>query len=508
MKIELRREEYWWGGAVADGQAMPFGDRPLKRNLATSAGLIDDDEAGANQSAPLLISNAGRWVWSNDAFSFAFDGLGGLEINGHDLQIGEADASLAAAFRGASQRHFPPAGKSPDPLMFSGPQYNTWIEMPYEPTQRRVLAYAQGVLDAGFPPGVIMIDDRWSRGYGDWTFDPTRFPDPASMCDDLHSLGFATMVWLVPFVDQDTSSFTVLDENHWLVTGPDGNPVIRHWWNGDSAILDLTSPAGLEWLRKALAELQQLGIDGFKFDAGDLRDYRPDDVTVGGRGGLEQCEAWARLAGEFAFNELRACWKSAGQPLAQRLHDKPPTWGRGGLGSLIPEGIAQGLIGHPYNCPDMIGGGDLAFFSDGVPIDQELFVRSTQVASLFPMMQFSLAPWCLLDAAHLSAVQGAVALRQRLVPDILRLVEHAARTGEPILRPMAYHFTGYELVQDQFMLGPDLLVAPVLERAATTRTALLPAGRWQASDGTISRGPKEVELDIDLHSIPWWRRLS
>ena len=62
--------------------------------------------------------------------------------------------------------------------MFRAPQYNTWIEMPYRPTQDGVLAYAQGLLDAGLPPGVLMIDDRWSPAYGTWTFDPVSVPGP------------------------------------------------------------------------------------------------------------------------------------------------------------------------------------------------------------------------------------------------------------------------------------------------------------------------------------------
>ena len=171
-------------------------------------------------------------------------------------------------------------------------------------------------------------------------------------------------------------------------------------------------------------------------------DYRPDDVTVAGDGAVGQCEAWARLGAEFSFNEMRACWKMGGQPLAQRLHDKPAVWGYGGLGSLIPEAIAQGLIGHPFNCPDMIGGGDLAYFTNGAALDQELFVRFAQCSALFPMMQFSLAPWRVLDDRHLAAVLAAVRTRQAVLPDLRTLFSHAARdrgtdpatTGVPLPR--------------------------------------------------------------------------
>src|SRR5580765_223927 len=228
------------------------------------------------------------------------------------------------------------------------------------------------------------------------------------MCRELHDLGFAVMVWLVPFVSPDSETSRMLAAHGWLIMDVDGRPRVREWWNGFSTMLDLTHPEAVGWLRQRLYALQSLGVDGFKFDAGDLRDYRADDVTHSGHGAVDLCEAWGRLAAEFAYNELRACWKLGGQPLAQRLHDKPRRWDDAGLQSLVPEGIAQGLIGHPYTCPDMIGGGELGSFADGAEIDQELFVRFAQCSALFPMMQFSLAPWRVLDDQHLSAVKAAV----------------------------------------------------------------------------------------------------
>jgi alpha-glucosidase (family GH31 glycosyl hydrolase) len=323
-----------------------------------------------------------------------------------------------------------------------------------------------------------------------------------------HARRGAVMVWLVPFLSPDGDSVRHAVRQGWLITGADGEPIIRKWWNGYSALPDLTEPAALDWLRAELRQLQDLGVDGFKFDAGDLRDYRVDDRTRAGDGPTGQCQAWARFAAEYAFNELRACWKMGGRPLAQRLHDKPCRWGAGGLGSLIPEAIAQGLIGAVFNCPDMIGGGDAADVLDGESVDPELFVRFAQCSALFPMMQFSQAPWRVLDAEHLAAVRAAVELRQSLLPEIVTLVRHAADTGQPILRPLAYHHPGYHAVHDQFLLGEDLLVAPVLERGATSRTVRLPPGRWIAADGVTVSGPTEVEVAVTLASLPWWRRVG
>ena len=157
----------------------------------------------------------------------------------------------------------------------------------------------------------------------------------------------------------------------------------------------------------------------------------------------------------------------------------------------------------------MIGGGDLASFPDGATLDQELFVRFAQCSALFPMMQFSLAPWRVLDERHLRSSPGrrADAAGVGALP-----VESSSimppSTGEPILRPLAYHFAGYEAVHDQFLLGEEILCAPVLEPGATTRPVLVPPGRWLGSDGSVTSGPAEFVLEVHLESMPYWRKIN
>ena len=161
------------------------------------------------------------------------------------------------------------------------------------------------------------------------------------------------MLWLVPFVSPDSATFRYLSGQGFLVREPDGAPAIRQWWNGYSAVLDATHPGAVDWLHDALGALvTEHGVDGFKFDGGDFYSYladRPHRTGPPTRPASARRGPGSGLA--YPFNEYRACWKMGGQPLAQRLHDKPPTWGAGGLASLIPEAIAQGLIGHPFICP-------------------------------------------------------------------------------------------------------------------------------------------------------------
>jgi alpha-glucosidase (family GH31 glycosyl hydrolase) len=140
-----------------------------------------------------------------------------------------------------------------------------------------------------------------------------------------------------------------------------------------------------------------------------------------------------------------------------------------------------------------------------------LFVRSAQCSALFPMMQFSAAPWRVLrDEVKVGYCRDAAMLHVRLAERILRLAGTAARTGEPILRPLAYNYPsdGYATVVDQFMLGADLLVAPVIERGALRRSVVLPSGRWRADGGVEYDGPSKIVVDAPLARLPWFERVA
>ncbi len=510
-RVELVVEdgERWWGGAAEDGRHMPFGDRDFTRDLGAPHGHGTDAAAPSGQSSPLLLSTHGRVVWSERPFTFAFDDDRRLTVTGTDVVVLRAGGSLREAFLAASARFFPASGRTPAPELFTGPQYNSWIELPYRPTQESVLRYVRGLLDAGMPPGVVIVDDNWAPDYGTWRFDGERFPDPAGMVAQLSAWGCRVVLWLVPFVSPDSATFRELESRRLVLRDATGRTAVRRWWNGLSAVLDVSDPDAVAWLTDRLdALVAGTGIAGFKFDGGDLRDFRADDDTAGSAQPVDMCEAWARMGLRYPFNEYRACWRLGGQPLGQRLQDKPPRWDAQGIGSLVPELLAQGLIGHAFTCPDMVGGGEITAMTDQGDVDQEFFVRYAQVAALSPMIQFSVSPARVLDAEHLAAVHEALAVRASVMPLLLDLVAHAARTGEPVVRPMAYHADGCDDVTDQFFLGPDLVVAPVLERGATGRRVVLPDGEWLAADtGETVRGPATVTVPCDLRTIPRFSRV-
>jgi alpha-glucosidase len=198
----------------------------------------------------------------------------------------------------------------------------------------------------------------------------------------------------------------------------------------------------------------------------------------------------------------------AGQPLVQRLRDKEHTWSD--LQTLIPDMLLLGLLGHPFGCPDMIGGGEYSSFTDTAVLDQELVVRSAQVSALMPMMQFSVAPWRILSKENLAICKNMAKLHLKMGTEILEMANVSARSGEPIVRLLEYVFPGkgYEMVKDQFMLGDNILVAPVAEKGKREREVFFPEGKWQGDDGSIVAGPVKQKINVPLERLPWYRKIN
>ncbi len=503
--------EYWWGGAGSFGFKMPFtGQSGFSYKL--------NGDASGNQSMPMLISNKGRWIWSEGPFTYTFRN-GTLQIKQATaaIQSGKAGNSLASAYQYVSAKFFPSSGSWPDSLLVKAPQYNLWIELQYRPTQESVLHYADKVLSSGLPAGVLMIDDNWSNYYGQFDFNRQYFPDPAQTVNALHAKGFKVMLWICPFISADSETYRELVRKKFLLMTNEGNPSLNwknahkplliQWWNGYSACLDLTNPEAKEWLLAKLHLLQtKYGIDGFKLDAGDSYFYdNPNLISFEKISPNEHSEKWGEIGLAFPLNEYRAMWKMAGKPLVQRLGDKSHSWKD--LQLLIPNTIAQQLMGYTFTCPDMIGGGQITSFLPGSTINQKLVVRSAQVHAMMPMMQFSVAPWKILDEVHFKAVKKAVNIRKQYMPELMKVLRAAAVSGEPALRPLEYNYPnkGYATVNDQFMIGDRILVAPVISEN-DTRTVLLPTGTWNWK-GKKWKGGQTYEIAVALDELPIFTKM-
>jgi alpha-glucosidase (family GH31 glycosyl hydrolase) len=507
----LIKDEGWWGGIVNRGAEMPFG------NSSFSFDLFGEDDG--NQAAPFLISSKGRYVWSDHPFAFSFKD-GNLLLNNikGSITVKQAGNTLQSAYLDASRKYFPTSGLWPDSLLITSPQYNLWIELQYNTNQKDILNYAKQVLANGMPPGVLMIDDNWSNFYGQFDFNKDKFPDAKALITELHQMGFKVMVWVCPFISPDRDPYRELISKKYLLMDNENNtitnwkdatkPLIIQWWNGYSACLDFSNPDTKKWLQQKLDLCQQqYGVDGFKFDAGDAPYYKsPNMLSFKKIMPNDHSLLWAEVGLQYPLNEYRAMWKMGGQPLVERLRDKNHSWED--LSRLIPNTFAQQLVGYTFTCPDLIGGGEITSFLPGKIINQKLMVRSAQCSALMPMMQFSAAPWRVLDKLHLEATQKIVALRSQKMPYIMQVMREAVKTGEPALRPLEYDFPnqGFTNIKDQFMLGKHLMVAPVVSEN-DTREVKFPKGKWKYNNKTIT-GPALKTFTVALDELLFFEKVK
>ncbi len=499
LHVKTNANTFWWIGVINRGYLMPYtGADDLEMNLFS--------HPDGNQVQPLLLSNQGDVIWCDYPPEITFK-KGEIIIDAKGkAKYTKAGNTLKEAYEFASKNYFPPSGKTPDMKLISAPQYNTWIELVYDQNQEDILRYANAIIDNDYPPGVLMIDDNWQEDYGKWNFHPGRFSDPRMMMDSLHNMGFKVMLWVCPFVSPDCDVYRKLDAEGAFMRNENSQSAMVKWWNGVSAVLDLTNPVDVKWLNNQLDKLvEEYHVDGFKLDAGDAKFYKglkaskdilPDDHTM----------LWGEIGLRYPLNEYRAMYKMGGQPLVERLRDKSHKWND--VKTLIPNMLLQGINGYVFGCPDMIGGGEFTSFLNvsASSLDQELIVRSAQIHALMPMMQFSVAPWRILDEKHHSAVKKAVATRMKFTNYIVRLTKEAAKTNQPVVRYLEYSFPhkGYAKIKDEFMLGDSVLVAPVVEKKMYKRRVTLPDGKWKYIDGKKYNGPAIIEVDAPLDVLPYF----
>lgn len=224
----------WWGGVATDGMRMPYGN-------GTGLTLDLASHGSHGQASPFYVSDDGRYLCSpKSPFSLSIGTDGNLEAEGMNLLAGKGEGTLKSGYQKACWRYFPPTGKCPPAIFFSKPQFSTWMEYFYDLDQEKVLAFATRILEEGYQPGIFIIDDGWMSFYGSFEFDLSRFPDPGKLIRNLHEMGFVVLVWASPFVSTDSVAFRNLEDGAVLLKDKDGEIAIRRWWNGCSALVDLT----------------------------------------------------------------------------------------------------------------------------------------------------------------------------------------------------------------------------------------------------------------------------
>lgn len=503
-KIVIFDGEYWYGGAIDETEKMPY-DRHSSVRLDT------EHICAFNQVSPMLVSTKGRYVYCRDFYHGEIsDGTITLFSEG-EIDFGDK-GSLKEAYRYLKEKYYHFDGRYPDERLFRYPQYCTWIALGFDQTQEKILNYARSIRKAGLPAGEIIIDDGWTNYMGEFDFNFKKVPDPKGLCDQLKSLGFFVSVWVTPYISPDTTEYRNLLAKGCLVM-KGSEPFISSWWNGYSACLDFSNPSACEWFDgKVRCLKEKYGVEGVKMDAGDPRLYE-DGLVCYGKQACATANAISECYGKLAtgyLSEIRSTVKCEGFPVMQRIADRFHVWedGKNGFDGIVKKALIMSLAGYPYNCPDMIGGGQIADVIDGTEEDEELNMRYVEAAVFMPSLQFSKPLWE-REGKTREVVLKMIALRERYAEYIVGCVRQCAESGEPIIRTMDYAYGVLEGNTEQFMFGERLLVSPVMKKGQKEKKVFLPRGRWSyVPDGSVYDGGQTVCVSSPVDVLPLFEKIS
>ncbi len=367
-------------------------------------------------------------------------------------------------------------GRSPTPPVWS---FGLWMSRITYDSEEQVRRVAGRLREERVPCDVIHLDTGWFEEDWccDYQFAGSRFDDPEGMIGDLREQGFRTCLWQLPYFTPANRLYEELIENDLVVRGPDG------CLPTEDAILDFSNPRAVEWYQGKLAGLLQMGVGTIKVDFGEAAPLHGQYAS--GRSGftehnlypLRYNRAAAEITREVAGEDI--IWARSAWAGSQRY---PLHWGGdtvssdSGMAATLRAGLSLGLCGFSFWSHD-VGG-----FTD-VP-SEDLYARWLAFGVLTSHTrchgQPPREPWEFSDG-FTDLFRRTVELKYRLMPYVYAQARDCSERGLPMLRALFVEHpddpTSW-LVEDEYLFGADLLVAPLLEARATGRRVYAPPGRW------------------------------
>ena len=398
------------------------------------------------------------------------------------------------------------------------------------PDEAAVRGIAKQLRKRRLPGDAIWFDIDYMDGYRVFTWNGNAFPEPGRLIRELRSDGFRSVSIIDPGIKVE-KGYHVYEEGRaklHFVKHENGREYHGKAWPGRCAFPDFHRGETCQWWTNLInGWLQDTSVEGLWIDMNEPSTVDlsgPIDRTVFGEDRLPHCRARNTYALQMARATLRGMLQNApdSRPFiltraafcgiqtaaAMWSGDNSSTWEH--LAESLPMLMNLGLSGVPFVGAD-VGG----FAGDA---DGELLTRWIQVGALYPFCRNHSArgtrdqePW-MFDEEVLSNCRKYLELRYQLLPYIYNLFYQAARTGAPVMRPLVWHYPDDPVafgLDDQFMLGGDIMAAPVLLPGKRKRLVYLPEGlwcRWMTEEEEEFEGPTTFWAAAPLDELPLFVR--
>jgi alpha-D-xyloside xylohydrolase len=469
----------------------------------------------AYKNVPFCLTSSGYGVFVNDpgrvSFEVASESVSRLQFSvpGQSLEYlliygGEPKAVL--------RKYTALTGRPPALPAWS---FGLWLSTSFTTSydEATVTSFIEGMEQRGLPLSVFHFDSFWMREFHwcDFEWNPLMFPDPAGMLARLKARGLRICVWINPYIAQASALFAEGKARGYLLRRRSGDVWQSDQWQPGMAIVDFTNPAARDWYAAKLDALLAMGVDCFKSDFGE-RIPVEDIEYFDGSDPERMHNYYTYLYNETVFELLRKRRGDGEAVLFARSATAgsqkfPVHWGGDcdatfdAMAQMLRGGLSLGMSGFGYWSHD-IGG------FEGTP-DAAVYKRWLAFGLLSSHSRLHgsdsyRVPW-LFDEEAVDVLRTFTRLKMRLMPYLLEAARQAATDGVPMMRAMALEFPddpACTYLDRQYMLGGDLLVAPVLTASGEV-SYYVPDGTWtNFMTGDKVTGPRWVTERHGFLTVP------
>ena len=428
---------------------------------------------------PFFMSNRGYGMFMHTSAPVTCD-FGATYIGLNKMFMGDENLDLFVFFgepKDILDEYTDLVGKPGMPPLWS---FGTWMSRITYFSEKEGYDVAANIRKNKYPCDVIHFDTGWFDvdWQCDYKFSENRFQNPQQMLKDLRSQGFHVCLWQLPYFTPKNRYFSELIEKDMYVKN--GNGELPY----EDVVLDFSNPETVKWYQDKLAGLLNIGVSAIKVDFGEAAPL--NGIYASGKSGWYEHNLYP-VRYDMAVSEItkklhneNIMWARAAWAGSQRY---PLHWGgdaattNTGLLGTLRAGLSFGLSGFSFWSHDMGG------FVKATP--EDLYCRWIPFGFLTSHTRAHGAPptepW-LYDSKRVQDVfRKSAEMKYRLMPYVYAQAKECTEKGLPMLRALFVEFPddpGAWKVDDEYLFGSQILVAPLLESGMTGRTVYLPEGKW------------------------------
>ncbi|MGE4628299.1 alpha-xylosidase [Bifidobacterium catenulatum subsp. kashiwanohense] len=397
--------------------------------------------------------------------------------------------------------------------------YGLWLSTSFttDYDEKTVLEFVDGMAERNIPLSVFHFDCRWMKEleWCNFDWDKSKFPDPEGLLEKLHDRGLKICVWINSYIGQKSPLFEEGAKNGYFIKNEDGS--VWQWdkWQAGMAIVDFTNPEATKWYQGYLKKLVAMGVDCFKTDFGER--IPTEGVKYYDGSDPELMHNYYTYLYNKAVYDVLVETKGADEAILFARsatvggQQFPVHWGGdcssnySSMAESLRAGLSFGMSGFGYWSHDIAGFEDQA--------SPDLYKRWTQFGLLSSHSRYHgstayKVPWLYGDEA-VDVAREFTELKLQLKPYLLKMAQETHETGVPMMRAMVLEFPDDPTCEDidtQYMLGDDLLVAPVFREDGVARFYVPDDGTGQAwtniiTDTAYEPGKWYTE-QYDYHTLP------